>query len=49
MLQLAPTWIIFLGSFCVPDEDTCDGLVIIEKHVSHTETLKELNSAKKGV
>lgn len=49
MLQLVSTWTIFLRGFCVPGEGTCDGLVIIEKHVPHTEILKELNSHKKGM
>lgn len=34
---------------CVPHENTCDGLVVIEKHVAHTEILKELQSYGKGM
>lgn len=49
VLQLVSTWTICLRGFCVPEEDTCDGLTIIEKHVSHTEILKELNSHKNGM
>lgn len=35
--QMVCTWTVIFRGFCVPDEDTCEGLYIRGKHVSHTE------------